>query len=175
MSRYKKSSEFGQINDDDKSKGIDNTYYKSDQQYKYIGSSIDDNPNVKEFFSKNTVDYISSRITDMTRDVDERGREIIVPDDKILHLMNSVYLSYNPKKGFDTKSSPEEYLDSLIEQTITQAVFDVRNVLAYEQCMAKYTVWDTILGEDNERGVRGYAPIKVREKRPNSMEFNMKY
>lgn len=170
MSRYSKSQfSYGQTSD------ADNTYYFSDQQYKFFGSDIADNPIVKQFFSKNTVDYISAKITLMTKDVDERGREIIVPDDKILHLMNSVYLSYNPKQGFDTKWSPKEYLESLIEQTITQAVFDVRNVLVYEQCTAKYTVWDTILGEDNKRGLRGYAPIKLREKRPNSMEFNMKY
>jgi hypothetical protein len=170
MSRYSKSKfSYGQTSDKD------NTYYASDQQYKFVGSDIADNPVVKQFFSKNTVDYISVKITAMTKDVDERGREIIVPDDKILHLMNSVYLSYNPAQGFDTKWSSKEYLESLVEQTITQAVFDVRNVLAYEQCTAKYTLWDTILGEENQRGIRGYAPIKLREKRPNSMEFNMKY
>jgi hypothetical protein len=174
MPRYSKFTSKESYDENDNSVS-NNTYYSSDQQYKFVGSNIDDNPYVQEFFSKNTVDYISKRITEMTRDVDERGREIIVPDDKIMHLMNSVYLSYNPAQGFDTKWVPEEYLDSLIEQTITQAVFDVRNVLAYEQCVSKYTVWDTILGEDNQRGLRGYAPIKVREKRPNSMEFNMKY
>lgn len=170
MSRYSKSQfSYGQSSD------ADNTYYFTDQQYKFVGSDIADNPIVKQFFSKNSVDFISAKITELTKDVDERGREIVVPDDKILHLMNSVYLSYNPKQGFDTHWSSKEYFDSLIEQTITQAVFDVRNVLAYEQCTAKYTLWDTILGEDNERGLRGYAPIKIREKRPNSMEFNMKY
>jgi hypothetical protein len=170
MSRYSKSKfSYGQTSDKD------NTYYFTDQQYKFIGSDIADNPVVKQFFSKNSVDYISAKITEMTKNVDERGREIIVPDDKILHLMNSVYLSYNPKQGFDTEWTPKEYLDSLIGQTIAQSVFDVKNVLAYEQCVAKYSVWDTVLGEENSRGLRGYAPIKLREKRPNSMEFNMKY
>uniref|UniRef100_A0A6C0E2U9 Uncharacterized protein n=1 Tax=viral metagenome TaxID=1070528 RepID=A0A6C0E2U9_9ZZZZ len=154
---------------------MENTFYLSDQQRKFIGSNIDDNPIVQQFFSKNTVDYISKKITSMTKNVDERGRQIILPDDKILHLMNTVYLSYNPRQGFDQFWTPNEYLQSLIGQTITQAVFDIKNVLGYEQCVAKYTVWDTILGDYNNRGMRSYAPIKLKEKRPNSMEFNMHY
>jgi len=147
----------------------------SNEQLKLIGYDVTDNPVVNKFFSKETVDYISERITKLTKGVDERGRDIILPDDKIIHLMNSVYLSYNPKQGFDQTWTPQEYFNNLVGQTITQSVFDIKNVLAYEQAFAKYTVWDTVLGENNPRGLRSYAPIKLREKRPNSMEFNMNY
>ena len=147
----------------------------SNEQYKLIGYDVKDNPVVNKFFSQETVDYISDRITKLTKGVDERGRDIILPDDKIIHLMNSVYLSYNPKQGFDQRWTTQQYFNNLVGQTITQSVFDIKNVLAYEQAFAKYTVWDTVLGENNPRGLRSYAPIKLREKRPNSMEFNMKY
>lgn len=150
-------------------------YQSDDQKYKFIGSNIEFNHIVEKFFNKSTVDYISKQITKFTKGVDEKNRDIILPDDKILFLMNSVYLSYNPRQGFDQSNTGNDYLQSLIGQTISQAVFDIKNVLQYEQCVAKYTVWDTILGEDNNRGLRSYAPIKIKEKRPNSMEFNMKY
>ena len=155
---------------------LPNKYLLSDDQlYKFVGNEINEIPAVKEFFSTNTVNYISSKITLMTKGVDEKGRDIILPDDKIMHLMNTVYLSYNPKQGFDQNWTPDEYLNSLIGQTISNAVFDIKTVLEYEQCTAKYTVWDTVLGEYNPRGLRSFAPIKLKEKRPNSMEFNMKY
>ena len=152
-----------------------NEFYLTDYQKRYVGSNINDNAVVQQFFSKTTVDFISKEITDATLDVDERKRKIILPDDKILHLMNSVYLSYNPPQGFDTNWSPQQYYDSLINQVIYQAVFDITNVLGREQCVQKYSVWDSVLGDYNRRGLRGYAPIKLRERRPNTMEFNMKY
>ena len=39
---------------------MENTFYLSDQQRKFVGSNIDDNPIVQQFFSKNTVDHISN-------------------------------------------------------------------------------------------------------------------
>lgn len=41
----------------------DNVYYISDWQNKYIGSKIDDFPVLKEFFSRNTVNFISKECT----------------------------------------------------------------------------------------------------------------
>ena len=146
-------------------------YQSDDQKYKFIGSNIEFNPIVEKFFNKSTVDYISKQITKFTKGVDEKNRDIILPDDKILFLMNSVYLSYNPRQGFDQSNTGNDYLQSLIGQTISQAVFDIKNVLQYEQCVAKYTVWDTILGEDNNRGLRSYAPIKLKEKIPITTKF----
>ena len=140
----------------------DNTFYQSDdQKYKFIGSNININPIVQQFFSKDTVDYISYQITKLTKGVHEHNRDIILPDDKILFLMNTVYLSYNPRQGFDQSNTGNEYLQSLVGQTISRAVFDIKNVLGYEQSISKYTVWDTILGEENDRGLRSYAPIKL--------------
>ena len=65
-----------------------NIYYNNDRQYQFVGSSINDNIYVKEFFSSIIVKYISEQITLLTKGVDEKGRDIIVPDDKILWVMN---------------------------------------------------------------------------------------
>lgn len=146
-----------------------------DDQYRLIGYDITNYPIVNKFFSQETINYISKQITILTKGVDERGRDIIVPDDKIVHLMNSVYDSYNPANGYDMETTNQQYFDRLVGQTISQAVFDIRNVLGYEQCVQKYTVWDTVLGDQNPLGMRSHAPVKIRKRRPNSMEFNMKY
>jgi hypothetical protein len=41
---------------------------------------------------------------------------------------------------------------------------------------SKLSIWTTVLGEGlNEHNLRSYAPIKTRVRRPNPMEFHMKY
>jgi hypothetical protein len=152
-----------------------NIYYNNDRQYQFVGSSINDNIYVKEFFSSRIVKYISEQITLLTKGVDEKGRDIVVPDDKILWVMNTVYFSYNPPIGFDQDRNNEIYIRSLVGQTITRIVYDITNVLGYEQCMNKYSIWNTVLGDFNENKLRSHAPIKLKEKRPNSFEFNMNY
>ena len=153
---------------------MSNIIYSIDQQ-RYFGYNIKNSPVVDKFFNKDTIEYISKKITSLTKDVDEYGREIVLPDQRIIDLMNTVYQSYRPPQGFDQSWNQQLYFDSLVGQTISRAVFDIKNVLGYEQAFAKYTVWNTVLGENNTEGLRSHAPIKLKEKRPNTMEFNMKY
>ena len=41
---------------------------------------------------------------------------------------------------------------------------------------ASLSAWVTVLGEGlNEHNLRSFAPIKTRLKRPNPMEFHMRY
>jgi hypothetical protein len=44
-----------------------------------------------------------------------------------------------------------------------------------DECNSKLSAWTTILGDFNEHGLRRHAPIKLREKRPMPMAFNMNY
>ena len=152
-----------------------NIYYSHNTQMRNPGSSIHDEPYIKEYFSKNTVDHISQKVTQGTKGVEEYGRDIIVPDDKILWVMDQVYESYNFQQGFDTNMKKEEYINNMIGQTIVRIIYDIKNVLGYEQCMNKYSIYSTVYGELNDQGLRAHAPIKLKEKRPNSFEFHMRY
>lgn len=152
-----------------------NVYLNYFQQTQHIGSSNDDNPYVKEFFSKNVVDFISKQSTYLLKGVDEKGRDITVPDRRIFEVMNTVYSSYNFPTGFDTKMTKTEYIENMIGETIARIVYDVKNTLEYEQCTNKYTIWTTTYGDFNKERLRQHAPIKILKNRPNSFEFNMKY
>ena len=154
---------------------MSNIYYEYDEKYRNVGHEFQENPLIKKFFSKNTVDPISKMITEMLNGVDEYGREIIVPDNRILEVMNSVYSSYNPRNGFDSAMTPNEYFDSLVGQTISRIVYDVKNTLQYEQCTNKYTIWTSVYGDFNKEKLRQHAPIKILKNRPNSFHFNIKY
>lgn len=153
----------------------DNIYYKYDQHLKYSGYSDEFNSHVRDFFSQNSIDAISTRVTSLLKNVDNRGREIVVPDKRIFEVMNSVYSSYSPPTGFDQFMTKDDYVLNMIGQAVARIVYDVKNTVEYEQCMEKKSIWTTVLGDFNSDNLRGHAPIKLRNKRPNSFEFNMKY
>lgn len=145
-----------------------NVYYMSDYQKKHIGSSIDDFPVIKEFFSKNTVDFISKECTKQLKGVDEQGRDIVVPHNRILEVMNTVQLSYNFATGFDAPVlTPQIYFTNMVNETIERIVYDVSNTLAIEQCNMKKTIWTTVLGDFNKQKLQSHSQIKIRNKHPN--------
>jgi hypothetical protein len=152
-----------------------NRYFMHDRQYAHVGSDIEDNNYIKEYFSKNTVDLISEEITKQLKGVEKYGRDIVVPDDKIFWVMNTVYESYNYPQGFDAHFQWSGYIKDMIDQTIERIVYDVVNVLGLEYCTNDYTAWTMLLGDFNERGLRSHAPIKIRNKHPNHMEFFERY
>ena len=144
-----------------------NTYFKSDYHTKYIGTKIDDNEIVKEFFSKNSLDYISKQCTLQLKGVDEQGRDIIIPDNRIIEVMNTVQQSYNFATGFDApKMTPRQYIDNMINQCIERIVYDVSNTLQIEQCNMKKTVWSTVLGDFNAQKLQSHSKINIRNKHP---------
>ena len=153
-----------------------NVYYTSDYQKKYIGSKIDDNIAVMEFFSKNTVDYISAECTKQLKGIDEQGRDIVIPDNRILEVMNTVQLSYNFPTGFGAPvMTPQIYYDNMVSQTIERIVFDVSNTIQIEQCNLKKTIWTTVLGDFNKERLQSHSQIKIRNKHPDLFTINMRY
>ena len=154
---------------------MNNIYYASDYQKKYVGSKADDSIVVKEFFSKNTVDYISYQCTLQLKGIDEEGRDIVIPDNRILEVMNTVQQSYNFATGFDAPQlTPQTYFDNMVNQTIERIVYDVSNTLQIEQCNMKKTIWTTVLGDFNKEKLQGHSQLKIRHKHPTFM-INMRY
>jgi len=153
----------------------DNTYINYFQQTQFIGSNSNDNMYIYEFFSQNVVDFISDKCTQLLKGIDEKGREIVLPDRRIFEVMNTVYSSYNYPTGFDSTISKEQYIQNMIGDVIARIVYDVKNTVQYEQCRNKYTIWTSLYGDFNKDKLRQHAPIKVLKNRPNSFEFNMKY
>lgn len=152
-----------------------NVYYQSDYEKKYIGTRINDFPVIREFFSKNTVDFISKECTRQLKGVDEQGRDIIVPDNRILEVMNTVQLSYNFATGFGAPVlTPQIYFTNMVNETIERIVYDVSNTLQIEQCNYKRTAWTTVLGDFNKEKLQSHSQIKIRNKHPN-FNINVRY
>jgi hypothetical protein len=151
-----------------------------DNYLRYVGWS-ENNLCIQEFFSVNTVKTISRKVTELTMGVHPENRPILVPDDRIIEVMNSVQDTYQPPVGdiytrYIVPSGDElSDVQRMIDQTIEIIVSFVRNTIEMEENNKKLTAWTTVYGDFNAHQLRQHAPIKVRNKRPNPMEFNMNY
>lgn len=139
------------------------------------------NIDLNYYYSKENVGIISKEITNLLKGVDPDNRPIIVPDRTILNILDSVYRSYRPQTGdiyarYNIPGSENlGYIEEMIDQAIEIIVSDVKNNLEMEENNRKLTVWTTVLGDFNEQGLRSHPNIKIRERRPTPMLFNMNY
>ena len=127
------------------------------------------------YYSMNNIKDISKKITKSLKGVEKSGRDIVVPDKTILNIMDSVYQSYRPTTGdiygrlhaskdFNIK---QDHIEIMKQEVIQIIVDDVKNNLETEYNNNKLNIWDTVLGDFNEKGLRGHAPIKVNNKNKN--------
>lgn len=141
-----------------------------------------DSDALKYIFSNSTLDTLSEQITRALRGLDSRGRDIIVPHDKIANVLSSVY-SFGTRTNVgdiythETIPSIENRNDvrNILNQTMNIVVSAIRDEIITTEQNKKLSVWTTVLGDFNDHGLRSYAPIKLRERHPQYMAFNMNY
>jgi hypothetical protein len=143
-----------------------------DNFYRYVGYK-ENNDCIRKYFSKETVDSISLKVTELTLGVDPQNRPIIVPRNRICDVMSQIYYAYRPptaaiySRYVIPTNEPINYVQDMIDQTIEIIVSDIRNNLGMEECNSKLSVWTTVLGDFNTHGLIGHDVIKVRNKRPS--------
>ena len=160
------------------------------QQPKLVGSDLetkhagfnDFNLCLRQFFSQNTIDIISYKVTELLMGVDPQNRKIIVPNQTILNIMDSVYTNFRPQTGdiftrftMPTGFNSDDYINNMIDQTIEIIYSEVKNNLEIEENNKKLSVWTTVLGNFNDNGLRSFPPIKILNKHPAHMQINMNY
>ena len=133
-------------------------------------------------FKPETIHKISHKITELLKNVDPLGRNLIYPDHRISQIMGSVYSGYSrPNIGAiytkDVIPNSEFRDDSsfIINQTISIIVRSIKNDIGMQECNKKLSIWDSVLGDFNEKGLRGHDIIKIKKNRPQPMMFNMNY
>lgn len=141
---------------------------------------VDTNVGISTLFSKDTVLFISRKVTELLSEF-YSGGNIIVPIDRIIDILNAIYEAYRPSTG-DIYSrynipSNENYncIDEIINQTIQVIVTQVKDNLGMDQLNSKLTKWTTLLGDFNEKGLRSHPPIKINKRKPQSLLINMIY
>lgn len=153
----------------------DNSYYK------YIGYK-QNNYCIQKYFSKENVNMISKKITNLLKGVGQNNRPIIIPDKTIYSVMSEIYNSYRPPTGdiysryiVSSGTTSESYVENMVDQVIEVIVTDVRNNIEIEENNKKLTIWTTLYGDFNDNGLRQHSFIKINNKRPTPFQFHMRY
>jgi hypothetical protein len=133
------------------------------------------------YYCPETIRLISRKVTQLTRGVDPKNRPIIVPDERIMEVMDGVATNYQRPVGdiFTRYNVPNDeqanVIQGFIDQTIEIIVSNVKTTLLSEEYNRTLTKWVTVYGDFNKAGLRSHDIIKTREKRPTQMMFNMMY
>lgn len=157
------------------------SFNPDDNYSRYVGWN-DTSPGLQKYFSPDNVRMISAKITDLLQGVDPGGRPIVVTDRVIGSVLSSVYNTFTPQTGdiysrynIPNGMSPENYLQSMIDQTIEIIVNNIRDEYEMIENNRKLTIWSTVYGDFNAQKLRAHPQIKIRKRRPDPMQFNMNY
>ncbi len=160
-------------------KTCDNRIYNS-SSYAFVG--YEDNIAIRQLFSIENLNKISNKITQLLTGVEPSGRPIQVPKDTISSVLSNIYMNFNAISTGDIYSryivpsnQPQNTIAYITDQAIEVIVSSVRADYQMRETNSKLTAWTTVLGDFNEQGLRSHSIIKIQEKRPNPMEFNMNY
>jgi hypothetical protein len=147
---------------------------------RYVGYDKDYNRNAAIFTEEN-VQLIQREVSRLLRGVDPRGRIIQVTKDVVVKALDNIAQGYTPETGapygrfmFDDDCRRNDPA-AIVTQTINFIVSAVKTDIEIQDANSKLTVWTTVLGDFNEHGIRRHPELKMRERRPDPMMFNMNY
>lgn len=140
------------------------------------------NENLKYLYSIENLTNLQKIITKSLEGVHPEGKDIIVPVEEIASSLSNIYENANRTQIGDIHSryivpqeTPRNDCKTINEQTIQAIVSLLRTQFQVEKNNKKLTVWNTLYGDFNKEGLRAYPPIKLRNKHPQYMAFNMNY
>jgi hypothetical protein len=161
-----------------------NTNYLDNGYSKYVGwgQTIQDRPDYDSLWSPARLTVIQDKITQLLDGLDESGRQIIIPLQTIGNVLSQCFESNRPQVGsiysryiqMEPESNRNDIRD-IIDRTINIIVSQVKNEYLMIQQNKKLTKWNILLGDFNKEGLRAHAPIKIRNKHPQLMMFNLNY
>lgn len=133
-----------------------------------------ENSNEQLLFSVDNLLKLSYEITRRLRDLVPEG--LIVPIETISNVLKALYDAYRPQMGNPMTMyhvASDDVCSNLNMQTINLITQQVRDEINAEQHAKKLTIWTTVLGDYNEHGLRAHSSIKLKQRRPTPMLFNM--
>ena len=153
------------------------------QNLRHVGweNSIQ-NQGMEFLFSSENIKMMSEKITELLEGVDQNGKSIIVTDRVICGVLSSVVA--NQRRGnigdiysryIIPQNEPGYYTTSIINRTIETVVSYIKSETMMEETNQSLSVWNSIRGGQNELGLMPTSKIKLQEKHPQHMAFNMHY
>jgi hypothetical protein len=128
---------------------------------------LNDLSNEKEYrdmIDPRNIKMASEKITQLLDGTHPEGKRILVPDSTIRQMIVSVF-----------RSGTNYDVAKVIEEAIGNIVQYIQDDYRTTQRNSTYSIWNTVLGEENAHGLMPYAPIKTRENRPNQIFVGGRY
>jgi hypothetical protein len=134
------------------------------------------------FYTQENIRDLSNTISKALTGVHPEGKKIVVNNDVIVGILQSQIDRYRyPRVGdmyskyqvmFSDPVDPFVDINCRVVEYITN---QIRNEFEMVENNKKLTIWDTLLGDFNDKGLRSHSTIKLRERRPDSFQFHMRY
>ena len=151
---------------DEKAKMIRSPYNESstlinDVLGKYPRYAIPDNSYDMQYYDPKNIELISRNVTNLLHGV-IKDKNIIVPNDTILSVMDSFYQNH-PRVSYVVK----------LKMVIAYIVQQIKNEFETIEQNNKLNV--EVIKYTGEYGMRKTSDIKINTNRPNTFIFNMRY
>ena len=154
------------------------------QNMRHVGwEQSNQNQGIEYLFCPSTITMISEKITELLEGVEKDGKTIIVTDNVICNVLSSILANENnPGNIGDIYSryiipgeSPGYATTNIIDRTIEVIVSYIKNEEGMIETNQSLSIWNSIRGEQNKLGLMAHSKIKLQEKHPQHMAFNMNY
>ncbi len=133
--------------------------YTRERFPRYVGA---DEHYTAKFFNRDNIDKISYNVTLKLKGVHPENKNIIVPNETILSVMDSIFED-NPRTGIEV----------LCKMTTAMIVNYIKDEYEIDQQNSKLNI--DVIKYDGSYGIRSYPQIKLREKRPTPFIFIENY
>ena len=130
-----------------------------------------------------TIEFIRKKVS---KDINTNPKKefiLKILRNEINKFTNRYNTTKNKMKVENVKDIYYDKLSTLTEKNIFTIIYDtiahIYSILTIEQNVKKNNEkldkWNTILGDNNKHGIRQYSEIRVNNKKPPGMLFNMNY
>ena len=150
----------------------------------YVGwkQSTEGNVGLEYLYSDENLENVSQKLTVALRNVHPQGKRIVVTKAQIASVISNVYQNAQRANigGIFSEfvipaAKPRNDIEDINDKAI-EAIYSLLSTqFEVEENNKKLTVWNTVLGDFNEYGLRSHAPIKIRKKHAQRMAFHMRY
>ncbi len=139
------------------------------------------NPCANNLFSEATGKYISDQVTSRLG-TELMGRPIVVPMKNIWSVVSALKDSYMGTPGgiiagrYNIPNQNLNVFQSLVNEAITVIVDNARTSLEMIKHNGALSVWDTVLGDFNDKGLRSHPPLNGNINQTRRLfQINMNY
>jgi hypothetical protein len=160
---------------------LNNEYDDRIDPNQYIGwSTITEwAPLPREVFTKRTVKIIQEKVYEyLLKSISKK----IIPSERIVIIaLYGVFENHIPRTGdiygryLVVDETQRDDYGYIVDKTISLLITGIETDIGMQDANSKLSIWNSILGDFNENGLRQFPPIKLRERGPDRFLFHMRY